>query len=54
MKWLVTGVISLFIVIMISEIKAEWFYGFGVILAIFALVSLIVGCIKLISQVDHE
>lgn len=55
MRELFIGAMALVLVVVIAELETERFYPFGVFCGIFALVTLILGCVKLISEAErHE
>lgn len=53
MKQLILGAISLFGVGIITLYKIEEIYFLGTLLAIFSLVNLIWGCIKIVAVLDE-
>lgn len=52
MKALLFGGLAFFGVVLIGELQAADFFPFGVILAIYSLVSILWGCIKLMAETE--
>ena len=54
MRELFIGGLALLGVVAIAELEADRFYPFGVFLGVFALVTLMWGCIKLMSEAEEN